>query len=110
MTCKTRDEAMCAAGVEPCPCAAATLLHAAEQDDKIAALRAFAQDVMLFWSDGVGIDGSDLERIATKHRLLEREIMHAPCSEDCFCVGYADNADFAAGVTCYRKTAMLTGR
>lgn len=31
----TRDDAMCAAGVEPCPCAAATLLHAAKEREEL---------------------------------------------------------------------------
>lgn len=104
----TRDEAMCAAGVEPCPCAAATLLHAADQDDTISALRAFAQEVMECWPMG-DLDGGTLQDAAVKHGLLKPETRHEPCGEGCSCAEYADAQEWEGGVVCYRKTPLLKG-
>lgn len=76
---------------------------------EIDALRAFANDMMeLMLADA--IDGDDLRRIAERHELIKPETRYAPCRLDgCSCAEYIDSQEFANGVICYRKTALLLG-
>jgi hypothetical protein len=76
------------------------------RDDELAALRAFAQEAMEAWPTG-GLDGGDLQACAVRHGLLNPEIRHESCGEGCSCAEYVDAREFADGVTCYRKTALL---
>lgn len=76
--------------------------------DGVDALRAFAQQVMEVWPYG-DLDGGSLQEAATKHGLLKPEVWHEPCGENCACVEHATPNEFKAGVTCYRKTALLKG-
>ena len=73
-------------------------------------LRAFAQAIMEAWPEG-GIEGDDLQEIALKHGMLAPEIRHEPCGEWCQCngIGGYDSDGWQRGVTCYRRTALLTG-
>ena len=73
-------------------------------------LRSFAQSIMEAWPEG-GIEGDDLQEIAVKHGLLAPETRHEPCGEWCKCngIGEYDSDDWQRGVTCYRRTALLTG-
>ena len=73
-------------------------------------LRAFAREVMEAWPDG-GIEGDDLQEIATRHGMLAPEIRHEPCGEwcQCNCMNCLDSDDWKGGVECYRRTALLTG-
>ena len=73
-------------------------------------LRAFAKAIMEAWPEG-GIEGDDLQEIATRHGLLAPEIRHEPCGEwcNCNCLGDFDSADWQRGVECYRRTALLMG-
>ena len=73
-------------------------------------LRAFANDIMEAWPDG-GIEGDDLQEIATRHGMLAPEIRYEPCGEWCQCngIGGYDSDDWQRGVECYRRTALLTG-
>ena len=72
------------------------------------ALRAFAKDVMRVWPHG-DLDGGDLQDIAEKHGLLKPETRYEPCGDGCNCAGYCDAEEFKDGITCYRKTGLLTG-
>ena len=76
--------------------------------DENKTLRAFARDVMEAWPKG-GIEGDDLQEIAVKHGMLAPEIRHEPCGDWCNCANYCDSKDWKHGVTCYRRTALLTG-
>ena len=73
-------------------------------------LRAFAQDIMEAWPEG-GIEGDDLQEIALKHGMLAPEIRHEPCGEWCQCngIGGYDSDGWQRGVTCYRRTDLITG-
>lgn len=75
--------------------------------DEIDALRAFAQAVMDTWPGG-DLDGGTLQEIAEKYGMLKPEIRHKPCREGC-CDENADAQELVFGVTCYRKTPLLTG-
>lgn len=72
-------------------------------------LQAFAQAIMGNWPDVGGLDGFDLQLLGVKHGLLREEIRHEPCGEACRCVEDATSDEWQAGVTCYRKTELLTG-
>jgi len=78
----------------------------ARENDK---LRAFAQGIMEAWPEGSGLDGDELQDIATKHGILAPEILHEPCREFCYCAEYAAPDEWIDGVVCYRKTALLLG-
>lgn len=78
------------------------------QHTEIGQLRAFAVEIMSAWPEG-GIDGAELESIAFRHGLLEPELKTEPCGEYCTCASdYGlSPEEWAAGITCYRKTALL---
>jgi len=76
---------------------------------EVNSLRAFAQEVMQCWPMG-DLDGGTLQDAAEKHGLLRPETRHEPCGEGCACAEYALPVEFADGVTCYRKTPLLTGQ
>lgn len=71
-------------------------------------LRAFAQAVMEAWPEG-DIEGGYLQYIAEKHGLLAHETRYEPCGESCHCANYCDSEDWKKGVSCYRRTLLLTG-
>ena len=81
----------------------------ADQAEELAALRAFAQAVMDCWPDGWGIEGDDLQHIATEHGMLVPEIRNSPCADGCRCAEHVLTKEWTDGVVCYRKTALLTG-
>jgi hypothetical protein len=72
-------------------------------------LRAFAQAVMVEWPETYDLDGGDLQDIAVKHGLLKTLEVTEPCGEHCFCAEYHGDFDAPGGVTCYRRTPLLTG-
>ena len=57
----------------------------ADQSKELAALRAFAKAVMDCWPDGWGIEGDELQHIATEHGMLVPEIRNSPCADGCRC-------------------------
>lgn len=68
----------------------------------LAALRAFAGEVMGDWPDVGGLDGFDLQGIGEKTGLLRRETRQAPCGDQCACV------EFESGeVECWRVEPVL---
>ncbi len=75
---------------------------------EVEALRAFAKEVMETWPDG-GVDGDDLQESAIKHGMLEPLTRTQPCGEFCACAEYYAADEWAGGITCYRRTALLTG-
>ena len=77
--------------------------------DEIEALRAFAQRVMKAWPVG-DVDGDELQEAAIASGLLRPETRHEPCGENCFCAEYAVPMQFKDGVTCYRRSELLTGK
>lgn len=77
--------------------------------DEVERLRSFAQAVMECWPMG-DLDGSTLQDTAEKYGLLRPETRHEPCGEGCSCAEYALPDEFSDGVTCYRKTPLLTGK
>nr|MBP9805624.1 hypothetical protein [Accumulibacter sp.] len=81
----------------------------ADQSKELDALRAFAQAVMDCWPDGWGIEGDDLQHIATEHGMLVPEIRNSPCADACRCAEHVLPKEWTDGVVCYRKTALLTG-
>ena len=81
----------------------------ADQSKELAALRAFAKAVMDCWPDGWGIEGDDLQHIATEHGMLVPEIRNSPCADGCRCAEHVLPKEWTDGVVCYRKTALLTG-
>ena len=81
----------------------------ADQSKELDALRAFAQAVMDCWPDGWGIEGDDLQHIATEHGMLVPEIRNSPCADGCRCAEHVLTKEWTDGVVCYRKTALLTG-
>ncbi len=77
--------------------------------NEVEHLRAFSQAVMESWPYG-DVDGGYLQELAIKHGLLEqKEDQFQPCGEGCLCAESVGPGEFAQGVTCYRKTALLTG-
>lgn len=78
--------------------------------NEVEALRAFAQGVMQAWPYG-DVDGGSLQALALQHGLLERRPeQHQSCGENCLCAESVGPEEFAEGVVCYRKTALLTGK
>ena len=76
---------------------------------EIASLRTFAQGVMRSWPSG-DVDGGELQDLAHANGLLEPQTRTVPCREDgCACAEYWASDEWAAGVTCYRKTPLLLG-
>lgn len=71
-------------------------------------LRAFAVEIMSAWPEG-DIEGGYLQYIAEKHGMLMPETRYEPCGESCHCANYCDSEDWEQGVSCYRRTALLTG-
>lgn len=75
-------------------------------------LRAFAAELFAEWPEECGIDAFDLQDLAVKHGLLKGKRVYEPCQEEgCFCAAYYDWVDGwgERGVTCYRRTKLLTG-
>jgi hypothetical protein len=84
------------------------LSRAAVVEAENAQLRAFAQKMLNDWPDDFGdVDGCTIQDAAIECGLLAGETRHEPCGEHCNCAGYHD--DMSDGVTCYRKTPLLTG-
>jgi len=81
----------------------------AYQSKELGALRAFAKAVMDCWPDGWGIEGDELQHIATEHGMLIPEIKTDPCGDACRCAEHVLPKEWTDGVVCYRKTALLTG-
>ena len=81
----------------------------AYQSKELGALRAFAKAVMDCWPDGWGIEGDELQHIATEHGMLIPEIRTDPCGDACRCAERVLPKEWTDGVVCYRKTALLTG-
>ena len=81
----------------------------ADQAEELAALRSFALAVMDCWPDGWGIEGDELQHIATEHGMLIPEIRTDPCGDACRCAERVLPKEWIDGVVCYRKTALLTG-
>jgi hypothetical protein len=73
------------------------------------ALRKFAQRVMDDWPDGSNMDGGELQDIAHECGLLKDIIRTESCGDNCGCAEYYSDEEFAEGVTCYTRTALLTG-
>lgn len=71
---------------------------------KVAALQAFAHDVMTSWPEG-DVDGGALQEYAEKHGLIVPQEVMEPCGDDCVCAGYGEFP-----MTCYRKTDLLQGQ
>ena len=106
------DDGGCGAEFDSLPgehAAIAAWKKRADQAKELAALRAFAQEVMDCWPDGWGIDGDDLQCIATEHGMLRPEIRNEPCGDGCRCADLVLPAEWNDGVVCYRQTALLTG-
>jgi hypothetical protein len=74
--------------------------------DERDALRAFAREVMQAWPYD-DVDGDDLQAMAIKHGMLRPEQRTERCGDKCMCAGYAEAEDWP--ITCYRRTALLTG-
>jgi hypothetical protein len=74
-------------------------------------LRKFAQAMFAAadWPEGGDIDGFTFQDIAVECGLLRFEKRYEPCGDRCHCAGYYGTSEMAHGVTCYRKTALLTG-
>jgi hypothetical protein len=64
-------------------------------------LRAFANAIVDYHTGS--IDGPDIEGLALEHGLLTEVEVTEACGEDCAC------GEFGFPMTCYRKTALLTG-
>lgn len=81
-----------------------------DQAGSYDSLLAFARDILAFWPEG-GLDGDELQEAAVKHGLLVPETRYAPCGEEgtCSCADYATPEEFAAGVTCYRRSGWMKG-
>lgn len=71
-------------------------------------LRRFAQRVMENWPEG-GIDGGGLQEIAIECGLLMAKDPPptSPCGDNCTCADVVDADEWAEGVLCYRRTALL---
>lgn len=82
------------------------MLHDAA--DTLDALRAFAARMMEDWPDECDFD---LQDAAVEYGLLALAdpAPTEPCGERCSCAEYFGEEDWAAGVQCYRRTAILTG-
>ncbi|MCF6783374.1 hypothetical protein [Stutzerimonas stutzeri] len=68
---------------------------------KVAALRAFANELVSAALCGGSFDGGDIQDAAVKHGLLSIEQREDECGAVCACSEYGFPA------TCYRKTALL---
>lgn len=75
-------------------------------------LREFAQAVLAEWPHDAGLDGFELQDLAVAHGLLApaSPAPTSPCGESCTCVEYHDPENWASGVICFRRTALLTGK
>jgi hypothetical protein len=79
-----------------------------EAESPSASLRAFARDVLGDWPVACGLDGFDIQELAVKHGLLVETTQTKPCDGVCTCSEYFDHDEFADGVTCYRRTDLLS--
>jgi hypothetical protein len=78
----------------------------------VGKLRDFCNEIMDIWPEG-DVSGDQLQEIAVKHGLLKPEIRHVSCRNDeyrCFCEEMCSAEEFVAGVECFRKTPILTGK
>jgi len=75
-------------------------------ESEITKLRAFAQDVLTPFQNGIS---GTLQKLAEKHGLLSYEIRYEPCGEGCVCDEYFAPSEWNRGAMCYRKTPLLTG-
>jgi hypothetical protein len=82
---------------------------AAAYAEENAKLRAFAQEIMEAWAEGSGLDGRQMQDVATKHGILRQETMHEPCGKFCNCDDHRSQDEWIDGVVCYRETALLLG-
>lgn len=75
----------------------------------IAALRAFAAEMMGDWPDNGDVDGFELQEAAIRCGLLARVTPDPtePCGENCGCAEVNGPEDWACGVICYRPTDAL---
>lgn len=87
---------------------AAKAIH---QFREIEKLRAFARAVLGHWP-GDAPDGFELQELAIKHGMLAEADPRPtePCSESCECAEHFAQDEWSDGVTCYRRTALLTGK
>ena len=77
--------------------------------EQIVSLAKFALEIMEDWPEMGHLDMGDLQDIAEKHKILEPQIVHAPCCDDgCVCAEMCSDDDFARGVTCYHIADWLT--
>lgn len=77
---------------------------------ELEALRAFAQAMLKDWPEG-SPDPFDIQDEAVKHGLLVKRdpAPSEPCGEHCWCTDYFSAEDWRDGVTCYVRSAVLTG-
>lgn len=81
---------------------------AATCESELAALRAFARDVLVTEEAWISDrDGDELQDLAIKHGLirLKDPAPTEPCGEGCACAEY--HGDMSDGVECYECTALL---
>lgn len=70
-------------------------------------LRAFARAVFKDFPESMP-DGFDLQDMGIEHGLLVGSTVTSSCGENCQCASY-NGDDIAAGITCYRRSALLKG-
>lgn len=75
---------------------------------EIEHLRGFATDLLNMWPGD--IEGGEVQDLAVKHGLLKETMQYEPCGENCDCSEYASEYGWEIGITCYRKTEILTGK
>jgi hypothetical protein len=69
-------------------------------------LRAYSQATLKDWPESVPYE-EDIQAAAVEHGLLVGIEVREPCGEACWCAEF--HGDFESGVTCYRRTELLTG-
>lgn len=68
---------------------------------------AFVRELFADWPGSLNSDDEYIAALAEKHGLLATETRREPCGVDCLCGQLFDAAEFAAGVPCQKKTAIL---
>lgn len=65
-------------------------------------LKNFANEIINHASDGMDLDGGEIQEIAVKHGLLYPITVNSKCGDNCPC---SEVSDFP--LTCYRKSLEL---
>lgn len=71
---------------------------------------AFVRELFGGWPRSLNSDDEHLVALAEKHGLLATQTRSGACGGNCLCAELFDAEEFAAGVVCRQKAAILTAK